>query len=422
MKDKWRIRYRESVELMGRSRINILTGFNANIDLLYSLEDLKLNLNDVDAEIVNPVENLSDLKSNLKYCAENGQNQEVNGEGFHEVMGDGADKRIGGQAGIIANYLSGFDNYVAFHTPLLSDDLAEMMNSNVVSPVVDGKLLLKRVQECTNTDRTKKNTIIEFNGEKTGRLIVSDKLRGFGPYFRKGVEENFEVLEDEMDRMIFSGYQNIEGNFETKINKAKKQLNNINTDKHLEYVSMTGEKSQELLEEIVEEFESIGMDESEAKQIAELLDVETSKDKLSSIEGLKLAKELIEEKDLSRVHIHTYRYHLCVTSEDYKISAEKIRKSLLFGEASAIQMADQGSIPNKNDMEEFNLEKKHIHRVEPLEELGHEFSKEEFAAEGIYEDEEFTIVAVPSLIHEDPERLVGMGDIISSGAFTAELK
>jgi len=422
MKEKWRMRYQESTELIGKSRVNMLTGFNANIDLLYSLEDLKIDLEEVDKELVNPVESISDLKSTLKYCVENGENEEVNGEGFHELMPNIGEKRIGGQAGIMANFLSGFDNYVVFHTPLLSDELANMISSEVVSPVMEGKLLLKRVQESSNTDRTKKNTIIEFNGEKTGRLIVSDKLRGFGPYFRSGVEDNFEALEDEIDRMILSGYQNIDGNLETKLEKAEKQLDNIETDKHLEYVAMEDQKSEKVFKTILNKFESIGMDETEAKQIAKFSEVEIEGDSLNSVEALKLSKELIKEKDLSRVHIHTYRYQLCVSSIDYDIGAEKIRKSVLFGEACATQMADQGSIPSRKDMEQFDLEDKHVHKGEPLEKLSHELGEKDFASEGVYENNEFKIVAAPTLIHEDPERLVGMGDVISSGAFTAELK
>lgn len=422
MKQEWRIRYQESTELIGKNSVNVLTGFNANIDFLYKLENLEISLEDVDEDLVNPVENMSDLKSTLKYCVENGENEEVNGKDFHDLMPELGRKRMGGQAGIIANFLSGFNNYVMFHTPLLSKELANMINSQVVSPVMEGKILLKRVKECVTTDRTKKNTIIEFSGEKTGRLIVSDNLKGFGPYFRTGVEDNFEVLEEEIDRMILSGYQNIDGNLESKLQKAKKQLSSIESDKHLEYVAMEDQKSEKVFETVLPEFDSIGMDETEAKQIAEFSEVDLEGENLGSTEALKLSKELIREKGLSRVHVHTYRYHVCVSSKDYEIRPEKMSKAILFGEACAIQMADQGEIPDQEDMKRFDLENKHIHRGEPLEKLSHELGEDDFASEGVYEDDEFKVVAAPTLIHEEPERLVGMGDIISSGAFTAELK
>ncbi len=422
MKDKWRIEYQKVTRLLDGDRVNVLTGFNANIDLLYNLEDLNLDLADVEPELVNPVESITDLKSSLKFCLERGENEEVDGEEFYQNLDAEPDERIGGQAGIIANFLSGFNNYVAFHTPLLSDDLADLINEEVVSPVIDGKLLLKRVQECVNTDRTKKNTIIEFKGENTGRFIISDKMKGFGPYFRTGIADNFETLEKDLDRIILSGYHNADGNFETKLQKSKKQLSALETEKHLEYVAMREDKSSLIFEKILPEFESVGMDETEGLQLAALTDIDTGSDELDIAKALELGKKLIEEKDLSRVHIHTYRYHLCIATADYRVSKERMKKSLLFGEACAIQMASQGSIPDIDDMQGFELDETHVHRLDPLEKLGDELGDKNFAEEGVYSDGEFKVAASPTLIHEDPERLVGMGDIISSGAFTAELK
>lgn len=421
MKDKWRVEYQRIVHVLEGREVDVLTGFNANIDLLYDLEDLELDLSSSEAKLVNPVESVSDAKSSLKFCIENSENEEVDGEAFHRKLSGQPEKRIGGQAGIMANFLSGFNNYVAFHTPLLSQDLADMIDEDVVSPVMDGKLLLKRVQDCVNTDRTKKNTIIQFKGKETGRLIISDKMRGFGPYFRSGVEENFDVLEDKIDRMILSGFQNVEGNFEAKLKKAKKQLAQLETEKHLEYVSMKQEKSRKIFEDIMPEFDSVGMDESEALQLAEITDMEVGED-LEITEALKLGRKLIEERGLSRCHIHTYRYHICVADEDYRIGEQRMKRAMLFGEACAIQMAEQGDIPDLKDMKKFELERKHLHRLDPLERLGHELDVDNFTEEGTYSGEDMKVAAIPTLIHEDPDRLVGMGDIISSGAFTAELK
>ena len=421
MKDKWRVEYQRILHILEGKEVNILTGFNANIDLLFDLEDLGLDLSDSDSELVDPVESIEDLKSSLKYCIGNGENREVDGEEFYRNLDVEGRRRIGGQAGIIANYLSGFNNYVAFHTPLLSEELADMINEEVVSPVMDGKLLLKRVKKCVNTDRTKKNTIIQFDGEKTGRLIVSDKMRGFGPYFRSGIEENFDVLEQEIDRMILSGFQNVEGNFEAKLRKASNQLEKIETEKHLEYVSMRREKSRMIFEEILPKFESVGMDETEALQIAEIMDLGFG-DELEITQAYELGKKLIQEHGIPRCHIHTYSYHVCITEKEYRVDKNRIKRSMLYGEACAIQMADQGEIPDLKDMKKFELEGKHLHRLDPLEKLGKKLGEESFVSEGTYSDENFKVTAIPTLIHEDPERLVGMGDIISSGAYTAELK
>lgn len=421
MKDQWRVKYQKTFHLLDGNQVNVLTGFNANIDLLYRLEDLELDLSDAGSELANPVEDEDDLKSCLKFCVDNSTNKEVNRKNFREEFSVEPVRRLGGQGGIMANYLSGFNNYVTFYTPLLSEKLAELLNDNVVSPAVEGKLLLKRVQDCVNTDRTKENTIIEFKSEKTGRLIISDKVKGFGPYFRSAIEDNLDVLEQDLDRIILSGFHNVDGNFETKLDKARKQLDMLETPKHLEYVSMEEKKAEKILEDILPVFDSVGMDESEAFQVAEMFDMNPDEE-LSLGESFKLAKKLIEEKDISRCHIHSYRYHIVVTDKDYPIEKSKIRRSMLFGSASAIQLADQGTLPDMNDMKNFELEGKHVHRLDELENFGHHIGEEDFAETGMAEHEDLNVVAIPTLIHEDPKRLVGMGDVISSGTFIGELK
>ena len=421
MKDKWRLQYQESISLLDHDRINVLTGFNANIDILYDFEDLELDLTNVEPELKNPVENEEDLKSCLKFCIENGANKEVNRRNYSENLSASGVERLGGQGGIMANFLSGLGEYTTFYTPLLSGEIAGKLNEDVVYPSIEGKIILKRVKECVNTDRTKYNTIIEFDENETGRLILSGQVKGFGPYFRKGIEENSSSLDDNLDRIILSGFQNIEGNFETKLNKTEKQMNKFETPKHLEYVSMEEDKARKVLEDLLSSFDSIGMDEEEAKDIAELLKVDISDD-VSLGDAYQVGKELVKNKEVSRCHIHSYKYNLVVVDEDYEISMDKIQESVLFGVSSAIQMAEIGELPDREDMQEFNLKDKHIHRLDELEDFGHHLNLENFTETGKAEIEGVKVVAVPSLIHENPKRLVGMGDIISSGAFTAEIR
>ena len=95
------------------------------------------------------------------------------------------------------------------------------MNEKILTPVMDGKFVLKNVKDSVSADRTKKNIIIEYENDATHRVIFSRKMKGFGPYFRKGIEDNFDVLEENVDRAIFAGYHDIEGNMEAKMKKAK---------------------------------------------------------------------------------------------------------------------------------------------------------------------------------------------------------
>ena len=403
-----------------RPEVNVLTGFNANIDYIYSFDDIDLDLEDVEARNMETVKNPEELKSVLKYCMENNGNKEVHGKHMAREF-PGADKRLGGQGGIIADFLSKTDNYVVFYTPMLSKELAEKIDSEVVYPVADGGLKLKRIRDAVNTDRTKENMIVEYENEHTGRFIVSDTLQGFGPYFRKGVEDNLDKLDEEIDGAVLSGFHDADGNFEAKIDKAEIQLSQIKSPKHLEYTGMEKEKSRKILESLIPEFDSIGLDESEALEIGKMLEHELG-DELSLGEAFQLSKTLIEDRELERVHIHTYRYHVTVTAEEYDTMPEKIRESMLYAENCALAMADTGEVPESTDLENYSLENKHVHMLDDLEHFQHHLDLENFVESGIASVEDFNVVAIPTLIHENPERVVGMGDIISSAAFTAELR
>jgi ADP-dependent phosphofructokinase/glucokinase len=421
MKTEWIQKYREIAEKNFENHVDVLTGFNANIDISYDVEDLDIDL-DVEAEKMDVIRDEEDFRKMLKYTIEKGVNKEVDRNGFEPEFRSG-EQQLGGQAGIMANYLSSFHNSVTFYTPFLSEDLAELISKKVLYPVYEGRFLLKNVRDSANTDRTKKNLIFEFEGDKTGRLILSDKVRGFGPYFRKGVEDNLDLMDEDLDRILLSGFQNTQGNLEAKFKKAEGQLEKIKTPIHLEYVDMD-RKTLELVEKyVLPHVDSLGCDEYELKSIEDKLDLDVTENEAISLgEAFTASKKLIEEYGLSRVHIHTYRFHSVVVDDDYPIETERIRDAMMWGELSAIQMAETGRLPNLEDVRDFEMEDKHLKRLDELEHFEDFFDLENFAREGTAEVEGYRVAAIPAIIHEEPERLVGMGDVISSGTFVWELK
>jgi ADP-dependent phosphofructokinase/glucokinase len=417
MKDIWRGRYRQNTRTYGSGKV--LTGFNANIDSYYHLEKIEMDLGGVEPKKVEEVESTSDLKKALKYFRENQVNMEVE-KSFNAEMPEPERQRLGGQAGIFSNFLSGMDFPVVFYTPILSERLAELVDDKVEAPVLGDNLVLTRPVDAVNADQTKENIIIESKREKSCRFIISDKLEGFGPFFRSGIEDNFDVLEEEVDRAVFSGFHDASGNFEAKLDKSEVQMEKLDVPKHLEYVNTSEEKSRKILKDLLPRFESIGMDEQEALEIAEVSSVETGEN-LTLGDAFQLGKKLIAEKDsLERCHIHTYRYHAVIVDEEYGVRSESIRDAMLFGENCALLTGDTGELPDESAMKDYSLENKHVHRLDPLEDFAHHFDLENFPEEGIAEIEGFRVVAIPTLVHEDPERVTGMGDIISCGAFAAE--
>lgn len=420
MKDIWVQRYREHCRVPETDNVDVLTGFNANIDVLYDVDELDLDLEDLESKNPDTISNISDLKALLKYALDNSINEEASLDDL-DYSFSGGEENVGGQAGIMANYLSGIGNSVIFYTPFLSQELADLINVNVLFPTVEEDFILKNVRDASNTDRTKKNLIFEFDSDKTGRVIGSDSIKGFGPYFRKSIVDEFEEMDENLDRILLSGFHDIEGNKEVKLEKARKQLDQIQTPVHLEYVNTDEDRAEMIIKKILPKVDSIGLDEEEAKQVTRLLNSEEIEDELTTGEAFELARSLIEEHGLSRCQVHTYNFHVTVVDDSYPVETEKIRDAMLFGEISAIKSAEKGSIAGRNDFKELDMENKHIKRLDMLEDFGNFFDLEDFARNGIGEVEDYRVAAIPTIIHEDPERVVGLGDIISSGTFVGEV-
>lgn len=416
--ENWIEKYRNSVQLVENS-VGVLTGFNANLDVIHQVSNLDFDLSKTEPELVENLSTHEDLKSSIKYCVENNENNEIEINDL-EIEMDG-EEFIGGQSGIMSNFLAGTGNGVIFYTPLLSEELAAEIDEKVLYPVIDGEFMLKNVRDASNTDRTKKNHIFEFkSGDSSGRLIVSDTLKGFGPYFRKGVEDNLELIQENIECAVFSGFHDIDGNKEAKLKKSAKQIRLIEKPVHLEFVDKNVKTTSLILKYILPEVDSIGLDETEFETLMDLLELGEYEEDLNLGTAFDAAKELIQRFDLNRIHLHTIRFHLTITPQNYSTPVEEIRESMLYGEVAAIQAADKGQIPDKEDIEEFDMENKEINGLKQLRHFGDFFDVKDFEESGVAEIDEFKVVAIPTIIHHSPEKTVGMGDIISSGAFTSE--
>lgn len=411
MKEIWIDRYKKAQE-REREEKDVLVGFNANLDRIISAESFDL---DVEPERHGKVEKMKDLKQEVLYGLENSINEELDLDFDPEF--EIGDLRIGGQAGIMSNFLADHGHGVIFYTPLLSEELAEGLNEKILYPVMDGDFVLKNVRDAANTDRTKENIIVEYDGEKTGRVIFSQKLRGFGPYFRKGVEDHLEELQKGFDRAIVSGFHDAVGNIDAKLKKSAQQLEKIDKPIHLEFVHRD-ETDEIVLGNVLGKVESIGLDENEMLAVSELLGFEI--EELSLGDAFQVSKEIIEQFGVSRVAVHTYRYHATITREGYEIEKDEIRDGMLYGELCAIAMADSGETTEES-LESMSFEKLHLHRTDELEHFQRSLELEDFSKNGTAEIGDFKVVAIPTLIHEDPERVVGMGDVISAGSFIGEI-
>lgn len=414
LKEKWIEKYRESIELV-EDTPSVFTGFNTNIDIVHTE---KFDSIDQSAELMQEVKTLDEMKSVLRYCRENGENHEVD---YTDLEIEGGEKHIGGQGGIISNFLAETGAEVILYTPHLSEELAEMMNEKILYPVKNKETFyLKNIQDAVNSDKTKKNHIFEFEADHSGRLILSGRIRGYGPYLTNELEDELPLIQSNVECCIFSGFHNVTGNKTAKLKRSGKQLASIDAPIHLEYVHKDVETSKLIIENIVSEVDSLGLDETELKELSEILDIEHNENPNFG-EAFKTLKQLLKQLGLERVHLHTYRYHITVLEKNYPVETSRVRDSMLYGELSAIQLADIDRIPDTEDIRDFNMENKSIQDLKELKDFADFHNLNEFTEEGFAEIGDFKVVGIPVINHHQPERTVGMGDIISSGAFSREI-
>jgi len=421
LEENWIERYHQASDLASVTS-GALVGFNAHIDVIYDAEKFEDELEDIRPARMKAASNRRELLRVLKHAVENGENSEVELEDLERAP-EGGSERIGGQGGIMAKYLAATGDASILYTPEVSGKLADCLGDRILYPEVeDSSFVLKNVQDCVNSERTKKNMIFEYSGDEDGRIIFSSQLKGFGAYFDSEIEPHLGQLDGEMDRFLLSGFHDAEGNVGAKLEKARRQLKEIDTPVHHEYVHRPG-KAEAIIEKILQEVESIGLDSRELGKLSDMLGIETDVPEDPGLgESFAAAKGLIEHLDLDRVHIHTMTHHVVVASESYPVSTEKMRDGLLYGVLSGAEICQQGSYPSRSEIEDFSMKGRELHGIQELQDFGDFLDLENFAETGTAETEGLKVAAVPSLIVEEPEKLVGLGDVISCGSFVGETK
>lgn len=377
----------------------LLAGFNTNIDRVLRAEDI---VEDFPSEKMEKISSWDDFQKVLNFCLDSGKNMEIDLKDYRPEI-DGGETFIGGQGGIVSTFISRMGAESVLYTPIVSERLVESIDNEILGVKTGDGLEFKGITECVNSEKFKENLIIEFRSEKSGRLILSDHLEGFQPLFSEDIEDRIDELEKMVDRFFLAGFHHLE---KKKIEKAGRQVRSLKSPVHVEYVYTDDRKSDTVVEEILPNADSIGFDEEEMLQVLESVGINDSPEKIEDF-----VEDLVEVREFTgveRVHLHTYEFHICVVSDSYGRTREQVLEEMVFGEIAAIASAEKGDIPFREDVESFDFEDKHFRGVDEIKEK---------TDEGIIELDNGFAALIPVVIHEDPERLVGLGDMISAGSF-----
>ncbi|MDY6774705.1 MAG: ADP-dependent glucokinase/phosphofructokinase [Halobacteria archaeon] len=426
LEDGWKTKYRKSTRLVDE-KTDAVVGFNVNIDVIHYIEETDLDVSDADPRLVSRVEDYEDLRSSVRYCVDEGENHEVS-LGFElDIEGD---EHIGGQGGIMSKYLSQTRNGVVFYSPVLSPEIASILDDGIVFPVEeDGELRLRPVGDCSNTQTTKRNHIFEFKTDRSGRLILSGYAEGFDPYFPEPVEGHIDELGD---CALLSAFHDVSERPKQKIEKAASQLRQIEIPVHTEYVHKDDETASLVIEKILPEVDSLGVDTTEMREILMSHGIEVYGD-MSLEDSVEYAREVSDSLGIERLHLHTYQHQVIVADEEYPVPLERIRDSALYGCVSSLGVAEEGRIPDSEYIDGFspdaaddsdNENDKEIlsDSLDEMRRLGESMHVEGFEEDGTARVGDKKVAVVPTLIHPNPVRTVGMGDITSAGAFTSEIE
>lgn len=375
--------------------------------------------------------------------------------------------RMGGQAGIMANVLGLLDiPLVITHCASLPKEQAELFVSkeNIVIPVLtaQGKLTYIHPQDHFNpNDPVFMHIISEFR--KDNQLAIADQELWVCPRSNRFIAtydpinnylkisqafvEGIEQIAKKSDGFLISGFhllplEQLElAGIRQKIQTVA-QLIHRAKEAHpqlLTHYELCSTKQTVLLKELFDFtkecrlWDSFGANERELiaslrvlgeVQLAKELSINITQEKI--LDGALL---LMKALALRRFHLHEFGCYICLHRKTPFIDPQKIRTALCFSSIIAAERAKTGTVSKNYSIEslfgnfsgeENSFPKTFVELANVVEAKGF-CSRDKFLSSGIFEHNDYFIIAIPTILIDNPRFTVGLGDTISSTAFVAEL-
>jgi len=342
-------------------------------------------------------------------------------------------KRMGGQAGIMANFLSSIGINAIVYTPLLSKEQCSLFNEDVLLLTDSG---LKHPSKAEREDAKKINWVFEYyRGDTLSGIKAKENCRFIASSrpdeFRIGKFDTKAV--NKADCVIVSGFQGIKEKYKDgetykeQFEKAAailKRIRKMGKPIHIELASTKNAALRKcIIEKIIPPVDSIGMDEMELADT--LLEVGGKKSyekihegKITDIfEGLMVLKKAFA---CGKIQLHGDCYMLAVCKKDYHITAEEIKKSMEFASMAAAAKAT-GRLNSRSDIWNGLAVEKSSDAAKKKRALEAYLLKKGIRMKnGIANIDGMQVVFVRNRMAQQVEDVVGLGDVISASIFTAE--
>ncbi len=447
---------------------NSIVGFNVNVDKIIEitpdsvdkglLDRIDLELKDGKIILPSRVNSITDLLHYLVYSIMNGEALEI--VVSSETIADWIESsfvikndQIGGQAGIIANLFKSIEvRNVLLSLPTFDSQLANLLEPSLLTVVEEGKSYsIQEIKEVKFTDQEPISHYIfefkegkyelnslKFNCPRDNRFIVSYDEVNTLVKFNRGFHEFSPSFLSEYSLAILSGFclaneqlASFEDIFHPII-KMIEEWKKINPDLliHVELSSSFNTKQRNHIKKhLFPAVNSIGVNEQELllfssfdKNYKEL----NLGQKNTSIAFFQLLYELFSQYPHLRIHLHYLGYFLVISPIIGNEEAKRARKALIMSSYFAAVKARRGVIKSFQDIYDVELDlssngfeelkKLHFHLESQFEVKGNLYET------GIVETPFFSLVGIPTILVIDPQKLVGLGDTISSIAILFDTK
>jgi ADP-dependent phosphofructokinase/glucokinase len=465
LKKRWFEHYQSSPEQLAKmSEVNgLISAFNANIDAVIKvsgeqieniIDGHNLQVDNILSEGKQRIKTHEDAFRGLVKCFKDGIAEEwlihdkkafdwLNENLGYELL------QMGGQGGIVANAMAvcGVNN-VYVHTASSpgpqSKLFLDLENLKNVNP--DGEL-----EKAYNINRPADipliHWIIEFDKGDTlsldGKTYTCPKSNRFiATYdplnFELAINEVFDAKMSDpsthFEYIILSGYQmlsktlpdggsgieRIDTSMEV-VNRWRK--NNPHSQLHFEIASTQDKVIRKyLVEKMAKEIDSLGVNERELIDILEVIDEEElaaqCNKETNSSNLFKGMLKVFNYTKCPRIQLHMFGLYVTLQKKGYNVSPIQNRKGMQLAANIAATKAGTGAI-NSKEVLLWSVDKEvsdiGLNELESLSNTITElYGENQLMEEGIFENEEIEIIAVPTIIIDKPITLVGMGDTISS--------
>ena len=233
------------------------------------------------------------------------------------------------------------------------------------------------------------------------------------------------------DYLILSGFHGLkaEQNGIERIKAAKKIIKKWKDlyPKGIIHLELASTQDKYIRSAIIENIaplaDSLGLNDREALEILEIINPEQyntfKQQKLAAPQLLTICRQIMQKTQTPRLQLHMFGLYLTLQNKNFRISPKQNLYGMMLAATIAASKAGLGKLEKSEDLLWAHQNIPITLLTDELQNLATFLQKPEILTTGTTSLDELDIIAIPTLIVDNPLTLVGMGDTISSVSLVA---